>query len=178
MSQVATQLSLEQFLQLPYIEESPAWNYVDRTAQQKPMPSFFHSVIQRHLPNAIDQAAQGQYLAFPELRCVLSAVSIVPDITVIGASRKPTKNEPLFGAPDWTIEILSTNQKQSRVIRNILACIDAGAEVGWLIDPDEQLVFVYFRGEPTVCVSGDRLIPALADLDLNLSAAQLFAWLK
>jgi Uma2 family endonuclease len=46
-------------------------------------------------------------------------------------------------APDWTIEILSPDQSQTRVTKNILHCLKHGTQMGWLIDPDEQTVFVY-----------------------------------
>nr|WP_310484452.1 Uma2 family endonuclease [Chamaesiphon sp. VAR_48_metabat_403] len=46
-------------------------------------------------------------------------------------------------APDWTIEILSPDQSQTKVVRNILYCISNGTQMGWLIDPAEELVFVY-----------------------------------
>jgi Uma2 family endonuclease len=39
-------LTLEEFLKSPYIEESPAWEYVDGVAMQKPMPKTRHSILQ------------------------------------------------------------------------------------------------------------------------------------
>ena len=38
--------------------------------------------------------------------------------------------------PDWTIEILSPEQSSTRVVSNILHCIDHGCQLGWLIDPE------------------------------------------
>jgi hypothetical protein len=34
---------LEAFLQQPNIEASPAWEFINDRAQQKPMPTLFHS---------------------------------------------------------------------------------------------------------------------------------------
>ena len=38
-------ITLEKFLKLPYIEDSPAWEYSDGVAIQKPMPKFRHYII-------------------------------------------------------------------------------------------------------------------------------------
>ncbi len=82
-------------------------------------------------------------------------------------------------APDWTIEILSPGQSQTKVVRNILHCLVHGTQMGWLIDPEEELVFVYF-GDRTLSVfeqMGDRLpVPTFAE-SFSLTVGQLFSWL-
>jgi Uma2 family endonuclease len=46
-------------------------------------------------------------------------------------------------APDWTIELLSPDQKYIKVTKNILHCLEQDTQLGWLIDPDEQTVLTY-----------------------------------
>ncbi len=46
-------------------------------------------------------------------------------------------------APDWTIEILSLDQSQTKVTKNSLHCLRHWTAVGWLIDSGAQTVFVY-----------------------------------
>jgi Uma2 family endonuclease len=81
--------------------------------------------------------------------------------------------------PDWTIEILSPDQSQTKVVRNILHCLAHGTQIGWLIDPEEKLVFVYFA-DRTIAVfeePGDRIpVPPFAE-SFNLTVGQLFSWL-
>ncbi|MEC4806605.1 MAG: hypothetical protein SAJ12_14895 [Jaaginema sp. PMC 1079.18] len=62
----AETLTLEQFLKLPYIEESPAWEFVAGKAQQKFMPGAKHSRLQFRLCEAINGVGRG-YEALPEL---------------------------------------------------------------------------------------------------------------
>lgn len=56
------------------------------------------------------------------------------------------KNEEISNtfllAPDGTIEILSPEQSQTKVTKNILHCLKHGTQMGWLIDPEEQVVNV------------------------------------
>lgn len=82
-------LSLSEFLQLPNIEESPAWELLDRIPLQKPMPTLFHSRLQKRLVALIDNTSE-IYKALPEFRCILSKNSIVPDIAIVKSDRLPT----------------------------------------------------------------------------------------
>ncbi|XQQ05061.1 MAG: Uma2 family endonuclease [Leptolyngbya sp. IPPAS B-1204] len=79
-------LSLEEFLKLPSIGDSPAWEYVDGVAVQKPMPETRHSILQKRLLNTIDNHTD-TYTALPESRCTFGGRSIVLDIAAIAWNR-------------------------------------------------------------------------------------------
>jgi Uma2 family endonuclease len=82
-------------------------------------------------------------------------------------------------APDWTIEILSPEQRQTKVVKNIMHCLKHGTQMGWLIDPDEQTVFVYQpRKEVEIFdkVNESLLMPTFTE-GLQLSVGELFDWL-
>ena len=84
------------------------------------------------------------------------------------------KNHPLGEA------ILSPDPSQTKVIRNILHCLDCGTQMGWLIDPDAESIFVY-RNARTVAVfeqPQDRIpVPDFAS-NLDLTVGQIFSWLE
>lgn len=178
----AKTLALEDFLKLPYLEESPAWEYVDGAALQKPMPKTRHSILQKRLLGAIDNSSD-RYTALPELRCTFGGRSVVPDVAVIAWDRIQINEvgEPeddFTEAPDWTIEILSPDQKATRVIDNILYCLQHGCKLGWMLDPDDYSILTFTpRQEPTV-YRGNRQLLVLEGIDLTLTAEQVFAWLK
>ncbi|MEH2051957.1 Uma2 family endonuclease [Nostoc sp.] len=123
---------------------------------QKPIPQGEHSAIQTELAPAINLVVKPKQIAraFCELRCSFGERSIVPDISVFRWDRIPRKENGgianVFSiAPDWTIEILSPDQSQTKVTKNILHCLNYGTQMGWLIDPKEQSVFVYLPDQPT-----------------------------
>ena len=89
-----SKLNLQDFLKLPNIDESPAWELLDGQAIQKPGPTFYHSTIQKRLVALID-ASESSYEAFLELRCIPDTQSVVPDIAIVHQSQKPTGNVPL-----------------------------------------------------------------------------------
>jgi Uma2 family endonuclease len=177
-------ITLTEFLAMP--ETKPANEFIDGIISPKPMPQGKHSIIQRELTFAIDRPLRDRKIAraFPELRCTFGDRSTVPDISVILWDRIPRNIDGTVAnifsiAPDWTIEILSPEQRQTKVVKNIMHCLKHGTQMGWLIDPDEQTVFVYQpRKEVEIFdeVNEPLLMPAFTE-GLQLSVGELFNWL-
>ncbi len=176
-------LTLEQFLQLPYIEESPAWEFMHGEAIQKPMPGGKHSRLQSRLGEAIN-AANSPYEAFPELRCTVGGRSIVPDLVVLARKQIPVDangeiiSTGITSAPPWMIEILSPEQSQMKVTRNILHSLRHGGQMGWLMDPAERVVLLYRPNCLPDELTDDAQLPCLPSVNLTLTAEQMFSWLK
>jgi Uma2 family endonuclease len=177
------QITLAEFLKLS--ETKPASEFINGRIYQKPMPQGKHSRLQLKLCNAVNQVAEEQQiaLAFPELRCTFGGRSIVPDVTVFSWERIPFDTEGevenVFALhPDWTIEILSPDQNATKVISNILHCLRHGTQLGWFIDPDERLVIVFLPGQQPIEMRSDDRLPVPEFLELELTVAQVFGWLK
>jgi Uma2 family endonuclease len=176
-------LTLQEFLKLP--ETKPASEYINGEIIQKPMPKGRHSRLQGKLCTTINQVAEEQKIAyaFPELRCNFGTRSIVPDIAVFKWERIPfTVNGDVpdnFNlAPDWTIEILSPEQRPNKVLGNILYCLDHGSRLGWFIEPNDlSILFFLPQQQPLLC-EGEQIIPTLPELALELTATQVFNWLN
>jgi len=77
---------LAEFLSQSNIEASPAWELINGRAIQKPMPTLFHSRLQRNLVNYINGHTE-QFEAVQELRCLVPPYSPVPDISIIALNR-------------------------------------------------------------------------------------------
>lgn len=177
-------LTIGDFLKLP--ETEPASEYIDGRIIQKPMPQGEHSVIQTELAPAINFILKTKQIAraFTELRCTFGGRSIVPDISVFLWDRIPRRENGrvanIFSiAPDWTIEILSPDQSQTKVTKNILHCLQFGTQMGWLIDPEEESVFVYLSNQATTFYDQPEIqlpVPEFAK-DFNLKVESLFSWL-
>lgn len=177
-------LSLKEFLALP--ETKPAKEYINGKIVKKPMPKGKHSTIQTELSTAINVTLKTQKIAraFSELRCTFGDRSIVPDITILKWDHIPRDDNGEIAdsfclAPDWVIEILSPEQSQTKVVKNILYCLDHGTEIGWLIDPNDKSVVVYFSQQKPMCfeVKKDNLpVPNFAN-SFQLTIEELFVWL-
>ncbi|BCL34041.1 Uma2 family endonuclease [Nostoc sp. MS1] len=178
-------ITLEEFLQLP--ETKPASEYSNGEIIQKPMPQGKHSRLQIQSANAINNVVESRKiaLALPELRCTFGGRSIVPNVAVFAWQRIPVDEKGNIANafntyPDWTIEILSPEQSTTRVIRNILHCLNHGSSLGWLIDPEESSVLVYPPNQQPIYLENEQDILPVPDLvkDLHLTLGQLFDWLK
>lgn len=175
--------TLEEFLKLPYIEESPAWEYINGEAIQKPMGGGKHSLLQKRLVAVIDGLGTN-YEAFPELRCTCGNRSVVPDVVVISTNQIPADESSdiisngIDFAPPWIIEILSPAQSQTKVTGNILHCLKNGSQLGWLIDPSERCILVYQPNSLPDLLAGQDILPVLENFNLTLSVNEVFAWLQ
>lgn len=176
-------LTLTEFLQLP--ETKPASEYINGEIIQKPMPKGRHSRLQGKLCATINHVTEGPRLAyaFPELRCSFGGRSIVPDVAVFQWHRIPFTPEGDVPdnfdlPPDWTIEILSPEQRPNKVLGNILHCLAHGSRLGWFVDPDDLSILCFLpQQQPVLCQENQRL-PVLPDLELALTVNQVFGWLK
>ncbi|MBW4538538.1 MAG: Uma2 family endonuclease [Myxacorys chilensis ATA2-1-KO14] len=180
-------LTIEEFLQLP--ETEPASEYINGQIIQKPMPQGEHSVIQGDLVAAINTIVKPQKIAraLPELRCTFGGRAIVPDIAVFTYDRVPRKNNGVIAnhftiAPDWTIEILSPDQRSTKVMDKILHCLSHGTQMGWIIDPAEQAILVYPSQKQPILVSLETpesfvSVPEFAEA-VKLTVGEIFGWLS
>ena len=178
-------LTLEEFLQLP--ETKPASEYIDGEIFQKPMPQGKHSILQRELTFFLTNSLKPDKIAqaFPELRCTFGGRSVVPDVAVFLTPRIPKDaNGDIANVfnlhPDWTIEILSPNQSHTKVVRNILRCIDDGTEMGWMIDLSENVIFVYDSNKSvSIFEQSDAILPVPNFArKIRLKVSEIFDWLK
>ncbi len=178
-------VTLEAFLELA--ETKPASEYIDRKIIQKPISKGRHSILQSELVAAINANLRkaGVATGFTELRCTFAGRSIVPDIAVFETPRIPKTesgeiNDIFSTAPDWTIEILSPEQRPTKVLKNIAHCLLHGTQMGWLIDPDERSILVCQPGQSLIVLDEtDQALPVPQFASaLQLTLGTVFDWLR
>ena len=179
MSTVTQPLTLEEFLKLP--ETKPASEFINGEIVQKPTPQGEHSLLQGELCEAINRVAKPQKIAiaFPELRCTFGGDAVVPDVTVFRWERIPLRPSGRIVNrfeihPDWSIEILSPDQSQTKVLGKLLHCSQHGTELGWLIDPEEESILVVFPEQRVQLLRGTAQLPILREIGLELTVEQVF----
>ena len=89
--------------------------------------------------------------------------------------------------PDWTIEVLSPGQSANKVLKKINHCLAHGAQMGWLIDPEDRIS--EREASPTIIISrSDRNLEVIDELNevlpvpdfaksMELTVERLFGWL-
>ncbi|MEM7556072.1 MAG: Uma2 family endonuclease [Cyanobacteria bacterium P01_A01_bin.84] len=176
-------LNLEEFLKLP--ETKPAREYINGQIIQKPMPQGRHSRLQGKLCAAINREVEDKKIAyaFPELRCTFGGRSIILDIAVfkwenIVFTLDGDVPDNFENPPDWTIEILSPEQKPNKVIGNILHCLEYGSRLGWFLDPDDASILVFEPGKQPILFQGEDVLSVLSEIEFTLTPNQVFRWLN
>ncbi|MEG4092267.1 Uma2 family endonuclease [Microcoleus sp. Pol12B4] len=175
--------TLEEFLKLS--ETEPASEFLDGEIIQKPTPQGEHSVLQWELCKTIDQVTKTQKTAraFPELYCTFGGASIVPDVAVFRWKKIPFLPSGKIANrfeinPDWSIEILSPNQSQTKVLSKFLHCSGHGTELGWLLDPEEESILAVFPGQKVELYKGASLLLIIDKIELELTVDTVFSWLS
>lgn len=178
-------MTLADFLQQP--DTKPASEYIDGHIIQKPMPKTDRGILQTDLAAAITAKLRPNRIgrAITELRCTFDGRSIVPGITVLLWAAVPRGEdgkalaEGLFEAPHWIIEILSAGQSQTKVVKKILHALEHGTQMGWLIDPAEDCVFVYTPDLRSLLYEEPAQQLPVPDFarDFELTVGELVAWL-
>lgn len=184
-SRVREELTLEEFLRLPGIDDRPYLEYIDGRIEAKVAPKKKHSVLQDDLIAAFNQFARPTRLgrAFGELRCTFAGRSILPDVAflreehILLDDRGEYVDETLI-PPDIHVEIVSPDRHEKKC-RNKLAHSTAnGCPLGWLIHPYRRSIHLYRPGhEPELLpadgvLEGDPVLPGF-----RLPVAEVFGWL-
>ena len=138
-------MTAEEYLQTPYLpEERTELRNGEIVAMARPnrlhqqIAYGLHSVIRAHI-----RSHNGTCDVNGEIDVRLDEQNVVvPDISVICDPAKLDAHG-CNGAPDWIIEVLSTNRKDDLVDKYSLYQ-DAGVREYWIVDPKNEKTLVYF----------------------------------
>jgi Uma2 family endonuclease len=154
-------LTLDEFLRRP--ETKPYSEYEEGKVCKKSMPTVWHGLIQRLLAFVFTVYLRDHPIgdAGSEIRCIFGPPgrkrAYVPDyIFVVGVPPgfAPT-NGPYRAAPDLAVEILSPDDRMTRVQRKVRFYLANGVRLLWLIDPDNRLVTVMTTPDESITLSED-----------------------
>lgn len=68
---------------------------------------------------------------------------VIPDISVINDKSKLSNGKHCNGAPDWIIEVVSSNEKNDYVDKLYLY-EENGVREYWIVDPERHQILVYY----------------------------------
>lgn len=180
-----TRVSLETFLAEPERDEAPYLELMDGEVYEKPVGGLKHAAIIAFLVTelTIYLRRTREARVDPELRHAHRAADWVflPDISVTRRERRPVPaadlpNGAVETLPDLAIEVLSPDDRFSRVTRKVAHYMESGVRLLWVVDPEAETVTVFRPGDPPAVFSAPEKLPAapvLESFELDLEA--LFA---
>jgi Uma2 family endonuclease len=137
---VETLIPVEEYLNTAY---DPDVEYVDGLLVERNVGDWIHSLVQRNIILALGRKYPGIY-AVPELRSQTGATRYrLPDICVL---LTPPKTKYLLDAAFVAIEILSEDDRMSRMLEKLEEYDRKGVPNIWLIDPRLRKIAAYSNG--------------------------------
>lgn len=161
-------VSVEEYLHTMY---RPDCDYVDGEVIERNVGESSHSLIRRILMRIfLEMEKTHPIRAMPELRNRVSATRYrIPDLCVMLKSQKV---EPILNSPPFLcIEILSPEDRMSRILERVNEFLAFGVPYVWVIDPETRTAYSYTAGEGHQV--RNRL--ATANPELAISLPEVFA---
>jgi Uma2 family endonuclease len=177
---IATRMTFDEFLALP--ETKPYREFVRGEVFEKPMPNSAHGVLvfelNRLLGNYLAEHREGR--GSTEVRHADRGEDRVylPDISVTQGLRLPPRGStaPVEKAPEFAIEVLSPDDRATRILDKADFYMRSGVKLLWLVDPENESVTVYRPGEQPVMRHAPATIDAQPVLsDFHHDIGRLFA---
>jgi Uma2 family endonuclease len=164
----STAISVEEYLHSSY---EPDCDYVDGELVERNVGEYKHSLLQGILARYFGELSRRVPIrAALELRMRLRATRFrIPDLLVM---LKSQRGEPVLTRPPFLcIEIVSPEDRMSRIIERVKEYLFFGVSCVWVIDPESRTAYEY-TSEAGREVR-DRL--TTANPEISLSLAELFA---
>jgi Uma2 family endonuclease len=163
----STLISLEEYLRSSY---DPDCDYVDGVLEERNVGEWNHGDLQGEIVHYLkSRRREWGIRAATEVRVRVSPSRVrIPDVCVI--SRDHPRERVLSTPPLICIEVLSPEDRWSRVEKRIEEFLALGVPHVWVFDPEERQVFD--------CTStGRRLVTeeVLEALPVSINLAELFA---
>jgi Uma2 family endonuclease len=134
-----THISVDEYLRTVY---EPDCEYIDGVVEERNLGEREHSDVQANLVTFFrSRFRQTGITAWPEWRFRTSPTRYrIPDVIV---TRGKPGDKILSTPPLLCIEVLSPEDRMSRVNARIKEFLNFGVPLVWLIDPEERRVWIY-----------------------------------
>ena len=180
-----SQISLEEFLRMPGIEEPPGLEYIDGHIERNMLSQFNHVLIQTKLGSILDRFSEAESLgeSFTELRCTFAGRSILPDGSFLVNERIPLDEsaeicDEITIPPDIHVEIISPDRGVGKSREKLRHSTLNGCSLGILIHPGRKVIEIYRPGVES------EILPLEGAIDFApvlpgkiLAVSDVFGWL-
>jgi len=143
---IATRVSLEEYLQTEY---EPDCDYVDGALEERNVGKKRHSRTQQRIILVLSQRVVSYGLEpLPEQRIQVSPGRVrIPDVCLCAAD---DDEEVMHHPPPLCIEILSPEDRLSRLLKIVADYVAFAVPMIWIVDPYNREAFVVTHDNPTL----------------------------
>jgi Uma2 family endonuclease len=172
-------MTMAEFLELP--EEKPYREYLRGEVCEKAMPNRVHGELVIELGsllrNYLRETDEGRVAT--EVRNAYQAGDWVflPDlqVTLSGRLSRSEARGPVEVIPNLCIEVLSPDDRASKLFERVELYMRAGTRLLWVVDPEAETITAYRPGEVAIVHRGGAVMGAAPVLrDFKLDVGRLF----
>jgi len=163
MATAANFISFDEYMRSSY---SPDCEYIDGTIVERNVGQGKHAYTQGKVYLKISQQVEPKSLiVLPEQRVRISATRVrVPDVCVVGELEEVIGKPPLL-----CVEVLSPDDRWSRVNASVSDYQNMGVPCVWVIDPYGSRAWVFHLENPPVEVLDGRLLSEELGIEVHLA---------
>jgi Uma2 family endonuclease len=163
-----TLIPVSEYLKTSY---SPDCDYVDGEVQERNMGETDHSDLQGQLLELLRTPANKAYFRTnPEVRVQVSPTRFrVPDVCLRRVSA--TKEQIIRTPPLLCIEVLSPEDRMSRMREKVRDYLDMGVREVWVVDAEARSIMVYAGTAMVEHTAGELPVP---ETPVELALADIF----
>ena len=177
--EVKQPLTLEEFLQLPDVDES--YELIEGSAIKKMSPKFFHSSLTTVFWVELSAWCDGFGRVRVEWSVILKRRGKdwvpVPDLLYVSHERLAAdwcEDAPCPVLPELVIEIVSPDQTFNQLAQKAMDYLSAGVDRVWVVYPPMRSLTVFFADRPPETYRGDRLLTDDLFPNLAITSEQFF----
>jgi Uma2 family endonuclease len=162
---IATRVSLEEYLNTSY---EPDCDYVDGVLEERNVGKNRHSETQGLIIGLLlALRRQHGHRVMPEQRVQVSPTRVrIPDVCLIG---RDDRDEITQRPPALWVEVLSPDDRFSRVVTRLQDAVRMGVPMIWLIDPYSKRAWAMTPEMPMTEVTDGVLRCANLNLELRVN---------
>jgi Uma2 family endonuclease len=144
------------------------WEHSDICAE---LIMLLRAHVKKYKLGTVPVSEMGYRMREGNIRC--PDASFIAKERLVGLKRPP---RTFFnGAPDLAVEVLSPEDTMEEVHKKLVEYFDNGTRLAWVVNPDEQTVFVYHSPESAKELTGNDVLDGEDMLpDFTLPVSQLF----
>ena len=162
-------VSVREYLTTSY---RPDCDYVDGRVEERNVGEYDHSYLQMLLTHLfMNHREDWGVISLPDVRVQVNATRFrVPDVTVLRAGT--LREQILTHPPLMVIEILSPEDRLSRMTERTDEYLDFGIEHIWIVDPKRRLAYRVTRAGLELAPTGEITVPGTP---IHIVLSELFA---
>ncbi|WP_373524780.1 Uma2 family endonuclease [Nostoc sp.] len=181
MTQVKSQITLEEFLALSEGEGDITYELVDGEAKPKMSPKRFHSRLTGTIYTLLTLCVQNRGEVGIEWAITLKRKgrdwAPIPDLLYVSYSRLNSdliEDEPCPIPPDLVIEIISPDQSFGEMSAKAIDYLNAGVMRVWVVDAKAKTITIFYPDAPPQTKSGADILEDSLLEGLQITAEQIF----